>query len=762
MTVTGTAPDGSTDEDEDTASVDVITPDIVIEKSVDQDVVEAGTEVTYTYEVHTNGNTPLSDVTVTDDTCDPAAYQAGDDGDDVLEPGETWTYACTTTVSEDTVNTATATGTPPIGPDVEDEDEAIVRVIDPQMDLVKTVSRHLVLPGTEVHYTFVVTNTGDAALVPTAPADRSTFVTDDHCTPRYESGDDGDDEVLSSGEAWTYGCDESISAVTINRAEANATVVDTETTIERVARQFVVSVPAAVHIEKYASDPIVYTGTDVTYTYEVTNPGWAPLGDVIVVDDKCDTPAFESGDDGDDLLERGELWIYRCTTNLVKADLSSTVPETIENTATVSGIPVVDDLTGEPVTDDATASVEVIDPSLAIDKVASAEEVRVGGDVTYTVTVTNTGDSDLRFVAIADTRCNPLTYQSGDTGNDEIAAPAEAWIYTCTTSISEDTTNIAGVIGVDVLGGHLTASDPAEVTVFDPGIALTKSVDDHFVPTGSSVTYTFEVTNTGDDPLTDVAILDSRCSPVTYVDGDANTDDVLDLDETWTYTCTGEVDEPHVNVAGVRGLDHLGEPVRAVAADFVVPYDAGIAVDKTASETALVGGGDVTYTYAVTNTGNVPLADVADQITDDTCAPVTYVSGDDDGNELLTGESDLFETGPPETWIFTCTTEVTVDTTNTVDVDGTPVRPGPGGPTPIGPSVHGRDDATVTVTATTVPQTTPPTTTPDAVAPADADADTLPRTGADLTWLVVAGLAAVGAGLAIRRRATRLGMSPRP
>ena len=55
-----------------------------------------------------------------------------------------------------------------------------------------------------------------------------------------------------------------------------------------------------------------------------------------------------------------------------------------------------------------------------------------------------------------------------------------------------------------------------------------------------------------------------------------------------------------------------------------VAHAPGIHVVKTASVATLPpGGGSVTYTYVVTNTGNVPLTDVS--VSDDKCSPVTYV-----------------------------------------------------------------------------------------------------------------------------------------
>ena len=56
----------------------------------------------------------------------------------------------------------------------------------------------------------------------------------------------------------------------------------------------------------------------------------------------------------------------------------------------------------------------------------------------------------------------------------------------------------------------------------------------------------------------------------------------------------------------------------------------------------------VTYTYKEKNTGNAPIKDVV--MTDDTCSPISIVSGD-------TGNDKVLDVG--ETWTLTCTTTLT-------------------------------------------------------------------------------------------------------
>ena len=123
----------------------------------------------------------------------------------------------------------------------------------------------------------------------------------------------------------------------------------------------------------------------------------------------------------------------------------------------------------------------------------------------------------------------------------------------------------------------------------------------------------------------------------------------------------------------------------AKCAPSVTPRPA-ILISKAAGTPVLpAGGGSETYTYTVTNPGNVPLSDVS--VSDNTCSPVTFVGGDTNTNNLL---------DTSETWTFTCTMNITANTTNIATATGTA----------NGTTVSAQAQASVTVqTAQTVVQT---------------------------------------------------------
>ena len=85
--------------------------DIHIKKTPDPaGPVNPGTSVTYTYKVSNSGDTPLTNVTVSDDTCSPVVLVSGKTGNNLLEKGEIWVYQCTMPLQATTKNEACADG----------------------------------------------------------------------------------------------------------------------------------------------------------------------------------------------------------------------------------------------------------------------------------------------------------------------------------------------------------------------------------------------------------------------------------------------------------------------------------------------------------------------------------------------------------------------------------------------------------------------------------------------------------------------------
>ncbi len=324
--------------------------------------------------------------------------------------------------------------------------------------------------------------------------------------------------------------------------------------------------------------------------------------------------------------------------------------------------------------------------------------------------------------------------------------------------------------------------------IFEPAIKLTKTVSSDLVLAGSTVTYTFQVTNAGtvaDDGLPAEVVLSNialndvskpanpACGSPTFVSGDTNGNSRLDISppEVWTYQCTGVINELTVNDAAVSGTDIQNGSVTDFDAATVTAFVTGIHITKTATPTQLpVGGGSVTYNYEVTNTGNVPLSNIDGRVVDDKCPNVVGVTldgfnfGDFDHNGVLTGEGDLFETGGPEVWLYTCTMNLAVSTVNTVSVIGTPVKPVPDVSTQqnvlraqaftvLAPDVTSQAVAQVQILDSGV---VPPTTTaPPEVAPIAPPAQ-LPRTGLQngINILLIA-LGVIGIGIALRMPARR-------
>ncbi len=199
-----------------------------------------------------------------------------------------------------------------------------------------------------------------------------------------------------------------------------------------------------------------------------------------------------------------------------------------------------------------------------------------------------------------------------------------------------------------------------------PLIGITSVPNPFALPKGAgNVTYHYAVKNfLTEVPLTDVSVSDDSCSPVTFVEGDDNSDSKLDYSETWRYACTTKISTTTQSVATAVGTannmtaTHKAYATVVVGSDNVPPLVSIINITKVASPLSLPAqGGPITFTYRVNNPGIVPLSGVS--VVDDKCIGMSGKLGDTNGNNLL----DI-----NEVWVYTCTTILKQTTTNTVVV----------------------------------------------------------------------------------------------
>ncbi|MDR5699009.1 DUF7507 domain-containing protein, partial [Agromyces aerolatus] len=163
----GTPPAGAAVTDESPALVVLPEPAPGIEL-VKTGSVNGGS-IDYTFTVTNTGNTVLTGVEITDELpgLSEIVYGTWPGTAGVLAPTQSVTATATYAITQadrdagEVVNTATTTGTPPSGPNVTDEDDHEQPLLAaPGISLVKTGT----VDGSDIDYTFTVTNTGNVTL----------------------------------------------------------------------------------------------------------------------------------------------------------------------------------------------------------------------------------------------------------------------------------------------------------------------------------------------------------------------------------------------------------------------------------------------------------------------------------------------------------------------------------------------------------------------------------------------------------------------
>ncbi|MFJ3281131.1 DUF7507 domain-containing protein [Streptomyces halstedii] len=384
----------------------------------------------------------------------------------------------------------------------------------PQLNLVKQVSAASdvplpLTPGQQVPYEYVVTNSGNTTLT-------DVNVTDDRVTGISCPG-----TTLVSGQTmtctgtYTVTDADGLAGSVTNTALAHGTTPG-GTTVDSPPSEVTLPVQRGpgLRLEKAVDEDRVYrAGDEVSYTYTVTNTGPTELTGIGVTDDRVDgitceaTTLAPSGDAGDSTTCTG-------TYTVTEADgLAGSVTNTALAHGTTPGGTTVD---SPP--DSRTIGVAT---SLALSLTKSVDDSRlyeVGDQVTYTYTVTNSGDGTLTGIAVVDDRATGITCQA------TTLAPGASTTCTGTYTVTEqdaelgNVTNIAFARGQS--GGTTVESPPdtarVDVVTNRPALRLEKSVDDSRpYRVGERITYTYTVTNTGNTELSDVTVVDDRVTDVT-------------------------------------------------------------------------------------------------------------------------------------------------------------------------------------------------------------------------------------------------------
>ena len=633
----GTITDPTADE---SIAMGVPTPEAVFSKLASPDSgLSEGDTVTYTYTVENTGDVTLTNTSVSDVHSGSGTLSSITPSGVDLAPGASQDFTATYIITQadfdagvDIANTATLNTTPAGGtlpPTTADETVALVAP-SPAATMTKTASDDTdVTAGQTITYDYVVTNTGDVTLT-------DVSVSDSHSGSGSLSAITPATVDLAPGDSQTF-----TATYTVTQADIDAGVPITNTatlaatpsggTLPPVTADESIApvAPApAMTLAKTASDTTdVAAGDVITYSYLATNTGNVSMTAVSISDSHSGTGTLSVITPASVDLAPGDSQTFTATYTVTQADLDA--GSDITNIATVNGMP--EGGTYTPVTDDETVSPATPSPALSIEKTADVSSgLSVGDLVTYTYAVQNTGNVTMNAVSVSDVHQGSGTL-SAITPASVNLAPGDTQDFTSTYTVTQNDidagtaiTNDATANGTPVAGNYIPVSDSESVLPNppNPAIDLFKVADvTTDLKLGDVVTYTYTALNTGSVTLTDVSISDAHsgagtlsavtpANVATLAIGDS-------ADFTATYTVTqADIDAgtPITNTATAAATPASGTYVPATADETVVTetFAPELDVVKTADVTSDLALGDVvTYTYAVTNTGNVTINNVS-------------------------------------------------------------------------------------------------------------------------------------------------------
>ena len=582
-----------------------------------------GQTIPYSFVVTNTSNVTVTAVSVSD------AQTAGTTCPvTTLAPGVSTTCTGTHTVTQgdldagSVINTASVVGTPPSGTPtnpVNSNPVTVPAVQSPTLTIVKSTTRvNYNAVGQTIPYSFVVTNTGNVTVTAVSVSDPETAGTTCPVT------------TLAPGVSTTCTGTHTVTQADLDSGSvinlASVTGTPPSGTPTSPVNSNTVTVPAvqspALTIVK-STTRVNYNavGQTIPYSFLVSNTGNVTLTAVTVTDPKTAGVSCPVT-----TLAPGANTTCTGTHTITETDLDA---GSVVNLASVAGTPP----SGTPTSPENSNTVTVPavqSPTLTVVKSTTRTSYdTVGQAIAYSFVVTNTGNVTVTSVSVTDAKT------AGVTCAVTTLAPGANTTCTGTHTVTQadldagSVVNIASVTATPPSGSPIAPVPSNQVTVNatqTPTLTIAKSTPSaSFNTVGTTITYSFLVTNTGNVTVTALSVTDGNASGITCP--------VTTLAPGAATTCTGthvttqaDLDAGSViNAASVRATPPSGTPTAPVNSNTVtvpaVQQPALTIVKATSTSTFSASGQSINYTFRVTNTGNVTMSAVT--VTDPQAAPIT-------------------------------------------------------------------------------------------------------------------------------------------
>ncbi len=697
--------------------------DLQVVKTADVSTVAAGNEITYTLTVSNAGLADATNVLIVDNLPDLApdalvivsatasgggvVTQTGGAAGEIeiayasLAAGQTETVTIVVRVPSAAVaaaaitNTATITGEGVDTDPSNDEDSIDVAVTrQAVLTLAKSDSPDPNTVGGTLTYEILVTNTGPSTATNVVVSDPlPAGLTYNSSTTTAGTVAEATGVITATIPTLAPGASATVTIVTtIQAGFAGSTIPNTATAVADEAAQVtadsttVVNPDIDLQITKSDNVDPANRGGVLIYTLTVFNDGPSGATNVQVVDTLPPDVTFVSatggtvsggtvGSSDPVTIDLGNMASQETKVITLTVNVAGTAAATFNNTAVVSSSETTAgfdrDMTNNTDTESTGAQSQI---DLELVKTDSADPVKPGEALVYTIIVTNNGPSDATLVQMTDNLPDGIRITSATSSVGTVTVPASAQdtnptnnedlvvaignlangasaTITINAVVLPGTTgtlsNTATVVSTDASQVDVDPDNntDTETTALTPEIDLAITKTDSIDPAiaGSPLSYTITVTNDGPSTATNVALTDNLPAGVTFTSATSSQGTVthtagvvsgnlgtLAPGASATVTLLVGVNSATrgtiTNTANVTATETDADPSNNSASQTTnINGRVDLAITKVDSADPVVAGSALSYTIVVTNNGPSTATGVV--VTDTLPSSLVFVSG---------------------------------------------------------------------------------------------------------------------------------------